>query len=71
MGSCIIEKSNNSITTKLCANLLNNREKIKIFLVHDTIQQLNCVMHYLNKKIALKLFDKFIVYSDEITCRKR
>ena len=33
----IFENANNSIATKLCANLLNNRKK-SIFLVHDTIQ---------------------------------
>ena len=51
MEFCINEKSNNSIDTNLCANLLNNRGKIKIFLVHNTIQRLNCVVHYLNVKI--------------------
>ena len=27
MDFCIIEKANNSIATKMCANLLNNRRK--------------------------------------------
>ena len=38
MDLCIIEKSNNSIATKLCANLLNAREIIEMFSVHETVQ---------------------------------
>ena len=35
----------------MCANLLNDRLKMSIFLVQDTIQGLNCVVHYSNMKI--------------------
>ena len=52
MEFCIFEKVNNSIATELCANLLNTRKKQKkIILVHNKIQRLNCVVHYLNIKI--------------------
>ena len=44
-------KINNSIASKLCANLINNPLKIKLCLVNNTIQWLNCVVHYLNLKI--------------------
>ena len=43
------EKVNNSIATKLCANLPNNR-KNEWFLVHYKIKLLNFVVHYLNVK---------------------
>ena len=33
-----MKKVNNPIATKLCANLLNNIEIIKLFLVHYIIQ---------------------------------
>ena len=59
MEFCISEKLNNSIATKLCTNLLNIRgNKIRLFLVHDTIKQLSCVVHYLNVKINWKLAEK-------------
>ena len=47
----ILTRRNNSIATKLCENLINNQKNIfEIFLVHYTIQWLNCVMHSLNVK---------------------
>ena len=45
------KKANSSIATKLWANLLNEYLKIKIFLVHDTIQWLSFLVHYLNINI--------------------
>ena len=48
---CIIEKSNNSIATKLCNNLLNKRRYFEIFLVYNTIKLKNCLVRYLNAKI--------------------
>ena len=53
-----MKKVNNSIATKLCTNLLNNREKINFFLVHYKILSLNCVVHY-NSLVFLRLFSKF------------
>ena len=47
MEFSLLKEANNSIATKMCANLLNNLKK----LVYDTIQRLNCVVHYLNMKI--------------------
>ena len=52
-----MKKANNSIATKLQVNLLNICEKIKIFLMYDTIQRLNCVVHYLNMKLKEKLVE--------------
>ena len=70
----IIEKVNNSIATKLCANLLNSCRKTWIILVHFTIQWLNCVVHYLNVKLDPTLAEKkihnFVVHSNESVCRK-
>ena len=55
MEFCINEKANNSIATKLQVNLLNNcGQKLKSFLVHDTIQWLHCIIHYLNMKMKGK-----------------
>ena len=48
-----LKKVNNSIATKLWANLLDNSKKT--FLVHNTIQWLNFLVHYLNVKINWKL----------------
>ena len=55
---CFFETVNNSIAKDLWSNLLDNREKIELFLVHDTIQWLNWVVHYLNVKINWKLVEK-------------
>ena len=33
---CIFEKANNPIATKLCASLINNRRKIKMFIQWQT-----------------------------------
>ena len=46
-----LKKVNNSIATKLRVHLLNNRLKIKLFLVRYTVQGLNCVVRYLNVEI--------------------
>ena len=51
MEFCIYEKVNNSIATKLCANLLNNRIEVEICLVHDTHKWIDYVVHNLNTKI--------------------
>ena len=74
MEFCIIEKSNNSIATKQCATLLNNRRKNKLFSAHDTIQWLKCVVHYLNviktKNWLRKFMHNFLVHENDIACRK-
>ena len=50
-----MKKANNSIATKLQVNFPNNCEKkLKIFLMHDKIQWLNYVVHYLNMKMKWK-----------------
>ena len=71
--SCIYEKVNTSVATKLCRNLLNNCRNVWTILVHNTIQWLICVVHYLNVKINWKLVDKithnFVVHSNESACR--
>ena len=51
MKYCIIEKVNNVIATEMCVDLLSNREKIEIFLVHYKNIRPNCVVHYLNVKM--------------------
>ena len=56
----IYEKVNNLIATKMCANLLKI-VKNKSIIVHDTIQWINCVVHYWNIKIKWKLAEKVIV----------
>ena len=33
-------------------------KKIELFLVHDTIQWLNCIVHYINVKMNWKLGEK-------------
>ena len=51
MYFCIYERSNNSIAKKLHVVLVKNRRTfLKIFLVHDKIQWLNCFVQYLNVK---------------------
>ena len=48
---------------------------MKIFLVQDTVQWLNCVLHDLNMEIKWKFVKKllynFVVHSNDIPCRKR
>ena len=56
-----LRKVNNLIATKMYANLLNNHWKIRTLLVQDTIQWLNCVVHYLNMKVKWKLVEKINV----------
>ena len=51
-------KVNNSIATKMCANLLNNCKSFELFLVRGIIKCLNYVVHYLNVKINWKLVEK-------------
>ena len=57
----IIEKVNNSIATKLCANLLNKREKDKIFFSarHNSMTKLCHALFKCENK--LKLVDKINV----------
>ena len=55
---CILKKFNNPIPTKLCANLINNYFIFVLFLVHDTVRWLNCVVHYLSVKIYQKMLEK-------------
>ena len=62
MEFCIFDKVNNSIATKLCANLLNNREKNKNSALHNSMTKLCCApfkcknkMKFV-KKINAKLF---------------
>ena len=58
MEFCIFEKVNNSIATKLCVNLINDRIIFEIFPVHYKIQWLNYVVHFFNVKINWKFVDK-------------
>ena len=51
---CIIEKSKKNLAKKVKLILSGTAEKIKIKISHDTIQRLNCVVHYLNMKIKGK-----------------
>ena len=73
-GTLQFWKVNNSIATKLGMTLLKNRKKLKLVLVHDTIQWLNCVGHYLNVKKTenwlRKLMHNFVVHSNESACNK-
>ena len=50
----LLKKVSDSKATKLYANLLNIRKKIKMRLVSNTIQWLNCVEDYLDEKIKYK-----------------
>ena len=56
-GIFIFEKSNCSIAIKLYVNFLNHCNQQLLFFVHDTIQWLNCVVHYLNMKMKGKLVE--------------
>ena len=73
-GTLQFWKVNNPIATKLGVILLKNRRKLKLVLVHDTIQWLNFVGHYLNVKKTenwlRKLMHNFVVHSNESACNK-
>ena len=65
-----MKKVDNSIATKLRVTLLKNFNIFEIFLLHYTIQWINCVVNDLNVKINWNLLHSFEVHSNESACRK-
>ena len=69
-----MKKVDNSIATKLRVTLLKNFNFFEIFLLHYTIQWINCVVNDLNVKInwnlLRNLLHSFEVHSNESACRK-
>ena len=53
MKICMIEKSEKPIATN-CKSIYYKTIKYWFVLTHDTIQRLNCAVHYLNIKMKEK-----------------
>ena len=71
--SALLKKAKKTIAKNF--KLFSLEPYIFLYFAHDTIQWLNCVVHYLNMKIKEKWFEiidlKVLVHTYEMACGKR